>query len=240
MNEVSESFALAPSHFAKLRRTALTTLTPLVVGIVAFATLAARSPSTGWGTTAVDTVIFLAVLLPVLYFSHKKQIARAATFRLTVSDREWSRTQDGHDDVRISTDAVRKVVRVPGRGLLVYADGPQAVLVIPETLERFDECCSLLGRAVPVEDQRKRPLPRELALVALIPLMIAFWAFVRSTDPTTVLILGVLISAGLLTSLVMSRGNPELDRRTRRMWWPFLMAILWIFWRVWMISRGKH
>jgi hypothetical protein len=235
------TFALSEAYFARLRRTMLWTGAAVVsVALVAGAFPGPRGDA-GW----VPVVVILAVVAPILFvslhFSYRKQAARWRTFRITVDGDRVLRTQEGHDDVMVTAASISRLVRIPARGLLIYAGKPQPAITIPDTLDRFEECSALVGRFRPIEVKARSFVPRWAAFPAGLAAVAAWTAFERVQDVRVKVGLGAFLAGALVFGLWRLRGNPDVDSRTkRRLAWTTALVILPVAmaaWKAWNTPR---
>src|SRR5262245_26482980 len=146
-----EVFVLSPAYFHRFKRTILWTAGAVTLAAIALPYLIERRTPTELGPTIFTWVFMIVVVAITLYLSYNKQVARWRTFRITVSRDQVIRTQNGFDDVIVAASAITRIVRTPGRGLLIYTGHARPAIIIPDTLEKFDDCCTLLQHFRPID-----------------------------------------------------------------------------------------
>jgi len=230
----AETFVLSPAFFLRLRRTMVWTSVAMIPASMVIAVLSERRGAGGWAGTVVACAIMAAILPISMYWSWKKQVARWGTFRVAISGDQITRTQEGFDDARVGASSISRMIRIPGRGLMVYAGRAQAAMVIPDTLERFEEFCALAQRFGPIEARARAPFPRWLAIPAGLAFMGLYWAFDRAADPAVKVGLGVLIACLIAIGAWRMKGSPEIDRRTKKhLAWVLIVVIVPLGARMW-------
>ena len=229
-----EVFALSPAYFQRLRRTFLWTMMAIVPASIALGVLPNRKNPGGWGTTIFSAALVIGIVAVTMLFSLKKQMARWRTFRITMSDDQILRTQEGHEDVRVAASSISRLVRIPGRGLMIYAGAVRPAITIPDTLERFEDCCALAQRFRPIDVRTRAFLRPWLAVPAGLAVMCIYYGFERSTDSRVIVGLGVVFAAVLGLSAWRLYGNPDFDRRSRnRVVLVLVFMVLTIGTRLW-------
>src|SRR5206468_4378227 len=206
MSEQSpEVFVLSPAYFQRLRRTFLWTAGATTLASIALANLTGRRVPTESGSTIFAGAFVIVVVAIALYLSYKKQVARWRTFRIAVSRDQVIRTQDGFDDVIAAASAITRIVRIPRRGLLIYTGHAQPAIIIPDTLEKFDDCCTLIQHFSPIDVRTRSAFPRWLTIPAALASMGVYVAFQRSPD------LRDMSGLGARIPWVMAVGAGRLD-----------------------------
>lgn len=227
-------FVLSPAYFQQLKRTIVWTAVAIAPASIAVGALTGRRTATGWASTIVAGALVTVILAITLYLNYRKQVARWHTFRVAISSDQVIRTQDGYEDVRVTASSISRMVRIPGRGLLIYAGQAQPAIIIPDTLERFDDCCNLIQRFRSIDVRTRSLFPRWLGVPALLALLGVYIAFERSTDPRIAVGLGVLIVCVLLLAAWRLYGSPDIDRRTKKRFaWILLLVIAPYGLRMW-------
>src|SRR6266478_3163220 len=189
-----EVFALSPAYFQRLKRTLLWTMSVILPASIALGRLTNRRNPIDWGTTIFSTVLVIGIVALTMYFSFRKQVARWRTFRVVISNDEIVRTQEGHEDVRVAAGSISRMVRIPGRGLLIYTGHSHPAITIPDTLERFEDCCTLAQRLRPIEARTRSFLRPWLTIPAALALMYVYSEFERSANLRVVLGLGAILA----------------------------------------------
>ena len=207
---------------------------------LAIGVFAGRSRASGWGPSIFAIALMIVILVPTLYRNYRKQVARWQTFRIAISHDTVTRSQEGHKEVTVSASSISRIVKVPGRGLLIYAGRSQPEISIPDTLDGFESCCALMQQFRPIE-ARPRGLFRPAFTIPIALLFVAVYsAFLRSTDLPLVALLGVLILAVTALGFWRIRSSPEIDERTKRIAWLFLFLMLQVGVRVWSVWNVNH
>jgi hypothetical protein len=235
MSEQSpEVFALSPAYFQRLKRTILWTMIVILPGSIALGVLPHRRNPADGGTTIFSVALVVGIVAGAMYFSLKKQIARWRTFRITMSSDQMLRTQEGHDDVSVAASSISRMVRIPGRGLLIYAGQARPAITIPDTLERFEDCCNLAQRFRPIEVRTGAQFPRWLVFPAAFAVMGVYYGFERSADPRVIYGLGVVLAVAVGVGAWRMSGSSDFDTRTRkRVALALVFVILTIGTRIW-------
>ncbi len=229
-----EVFVLSPGYFQRLRRTILWTAGAITLASIALATLTGRRAPTELGSTIFAGAFVTVVVAITLYLSYKKQVARWRTFRVAVSKDQVIRTQDGFDDVIAAASAITRIVRIPGRGLLIYTGHAQPAIIIPDTLEEFDGCCTLIQRFSPIDVRTRSAFPRWLTIPAALAFMGVYVAFERSPDLRVMSGLGALIACVMVFGAWRLYGSPDVDKKgKKRLAWVLLLAIVPVGMRIW-------
>jgi hypothetical protein len=236
-----ETFALSPAYFQRLGRTMLWTTVVIIPASIVVGVLSGRRSAGGWVSTIVVGAITTAVLAITMYWGWKKQVARWQTFRVAISSDQVTRTQEGFDDVRVGASAISRMVRIPGRGLLIYTGRAQPAMVVPDTLERFEDFCALVQRFGPIEARTRSMFPRWLAIPAGLAFMGLYAAFERSADPRVKVGLGALIACLIGIGAWRWHGSPEIDQRTKKRFaWIIIVLIAPLgvqMWSAWTAPR---
>lgn len=236
-----EEFALSPAYFQRLRRMILWTAIALVPATIVVAFLPGRTNATGWASTIVVGAITTVVIAITMYWSWKKQDARWRTFRVAISGDELTRTQEGFDDVRVGASAISRMVRIPGRGLMIYTGRAQPAIVVPDTLERFEDFCALAQRFRPIEVKARSLFRPWLAIPAGLAFLALYTAFERAADPRLRVGLGALIVCLFGIGAWRWYGSSEIDQRTKRRFvWAIIVIIAPLgirMWSVWTAPR---
>jgi hypothetical protein len=209
-------FHLSPAYFTRLKRTILWMGIAVIPASMAFQGLTDRAKTTGANSTIVTWAFVTVIIVAAMYVSYKKQVARWQTFRVAISSDKVIRTQEGHEEVRVPASSFSRSVKVPGRGLYIYAGRTQPAIVIPETLEGFDDCCTLIQRFRPIEVRARDLFPRWAAIPAGLALLGLYSVFTQSTDSRVTIELGVLIASVFAFAAWRLYGSPDVDRRTKK------------------------
>ncbi|HYS05768.1 MAG TPA: hypothetical protein VEW47_11310 [Candidatus Dormibacteraeota bacterium] len=227
-------FVLSPAYFQRLRRTILWTAGAITLGSIALANLTGRRAPNELGSKIFAWVFVIVVVGITLYLNYKKQVARWRTFRVAVSRDQVLRTQDGSDDVIAAASAITRMVRIPGRGLLIYTGHAQPAIIIPDTLEQFDACCTLIQRFGPIDVRTRSALPRWLTIPAALAFMGVYIAFERSSDLRVMSALGALIACVMVFGAWRLYGSPDVDKKAKKRFaWILLLAIVPVGMRIW-------
>lgn len=227
-------FALSPAYFQRLRRIILFTTIAIIPAAIGIGALSGRRSATGWGSTMFALAIVGPVVAITTYLSYKKQVARWQTFRISISSDQVVRTQDGHKEVRLTATSISRIVRIPGRGLLIYAGHVQPAIIIPDTLDRFEDCCNLIQRFRPIDVRTRSLFSRWLAIPAALALMGIYFNFTRSADPRATIGLGCLIVGVMALSAWRIYGSPDIDQRMKKQFaWTLLLVTAHYGFRMW-------
>ncbi len=229
-----EAFALSPAYFQRLRRTILWTTAAIIQASIAMGVLSGRMNAAGWASTIVIAAIIAAVIAITMYWSCEKQVARWQSFRVAISSDHVTRTQEGFDEVRVAPSSISRMVKIPGRGLMIYAGRAQPAIIVPDTLERFDDFCALVQRFGPIEARTRSLFPRWLAIPAGLAFLGLYFAFERTADPRVKVGLGALIACLIAIGAWGLYGSPEIDQRTKkRFGWVVILLIVPLGVRMW-------
>ena len=229
-----EAFALSPAYFQRLKRMILWTTIALMPATIVVGLLPGRRNATGWTSTIVAGAITTTVIAISMYWSWKKQVARWRTFRVAISSDQITRTQEGFDEVRVGASAISRMVRIPGRGLMIYTGRAQAAIVVPDTLERFDEFCALAQKFRPIEARARSLFPRWVAIPAGLAVLGLYTAFERASDPRLKVGLGALIICLFGIGAWRWYGSSEIDQRTKKRFaWVIIVVLAPMGIRMW-------
>ena len=229
-----EVFVLSPAYFQRLRRTILWTAGAIIPVSIVLTNLTGQRAPTELGSMIFAWAFVSVIVAITLYWSYKKQVARWRTFRVAVSSDQIIRTQDGFDDVIAAASAITRMVRIPGRGLLIYTGRAQPAIIIPDTLEAFDDCCALIQRFGPIDVRPRSAFPRWLAIPAALAFMGVYVAFERSPDLRVMSGLGVLMACMMVFGAWRLYSSPDIDKKSKKRFaWALLLAIVPVGMRIW-------
>lgn len=231
----SGEFKLGEPFFPYFRRVALGRFLPfLVIAIVAAVLITASREEMDPSMMLVFGGIMAMVIGIGGWRGLKQQEANLRELRIRLDEGSIRRTQPGLPELTIPKEQIRRIVRVPGKGLTVFGTGRQQILGIPEFLEGFAVVENVLEGWHAFE-VRKPGLSTWLGLLALIGTLAAFVALYVSTSKTVVTACGGGLLALMIYSAIALRGSPHVDKRTQRFVWFLPVIILVIAVRIWMV-----
>ncbi len=221
------TYKLGPRFFEKLRRRMIIVGLPLVLIALGGGALFAAARQ-GSSSTAL---IIAPVILLVLIFGFRstlKQVQKNwGSYRLEVEPDALSRTQDNYAPLRIARDEISRVVEYSGGSLVVHAASPKREIIIPNTLEGYEEVKALLGQWHAIEREDNRSPQNTLLLFGTVILtMAAFGVVLLGQDRTLVLVVGTLFLLALVGCLVYIQRSSAIDRKAKRNAWWVLLPIL--------------
>jgi len=163
----------------------------------------------------------------------RAQIERYRSYTIVVGEDALERRMEGFPPVRLALAEITRGVRIPGRGLTLYAQGPRPALYLPAALEDFEALAAWLERGKTFEVRPARRWRMGLVFLAMLLPTAALAVTLTATSRAVILACGIPAILILAASLFLTVSSPQLDRRTRRQMWWVLLPLLALGVKVW-------
>lgn len=215
-----------------LRRRFLTSAVPmalLAVAAGAGVVMAQRGP-------IIFLIPLIALVLAVsMANAYRRQTARVASLRYSVTRNDITQTIDGTPPFTLARASVERIELHP-TGEITLAGAEQS-LRIPREIHNREALLDELRDWAPVQDGP--PIRSGMtSTVGGLGVMIGFAAVVLSQDPRVVVPVGIALVATLVWSAIAILRNPHVDARTRRMALFMILPLAAIVMRVITVLRG--
>lgn len=223
-------YRLLPTYRAALLRRLLTSTVPvmLLVMVVVFGLSVARGQTAG---LLVSVPVVAAAVGFVLYKAYRRQLRQLGTFEIRISGDQLTRSMDGVQPLTLHRGEVARIEEHATGELTVHAEEKSRSVRIPAAMERRDELLAELAAWQTIEPGGSVRASTHSTLVA-VAVVLAFGITIASPNPLVVAVVGSLLFATVVTSLVLIARNAQLPASTRRLSWIGIIPALAILSRV--------
>jgi hypothetical protein len=230
-----DTFAASQSGVKKARRKVFMQTTPLMIlalaaplGILYFR-----------GMTGQGLMILLPLLGFIFYRAHRRSTRQLdetfSSFRIILDGDTLIRRQSGLEDIAIQRNEVTAIYESPAGGLAVRTNVRSKFLGVPAFLERYEELRDHLSSWQPIIERR---FPVRLATYgSTLGVLALFGTFLLSQGTAVVVASGVLLFLGIVVSSIYIRRSPHIEQRVKKQVWAFVLVLLMIIVRIYLVLR---
>jgi len=233
-----ETYYNKPLDAAVLRRRVIVQRLPIFVisAIIGIGAVLMTSNNTHLGFLIY--AVLLSFIFVVFVFNTIKAIRTEKeiynSYSLTITENSLIRKKEGLATASISFNSIEQITETK-QGYLVIKIQPKSVIIVPPTIERYQEVKALLNEIKPIS---LAPYKQVLKLIFLLPLFcMALMAGVYlSTNKVIVLICGIVLTMLLSWAFYKIKTNNAIDAKTKRSLWSipivFLSIIAVVYYKV--------
>ncbi len=234
-------YKLSSAFFSRMRRRILTVGLPLSILAAAVGLWAASRGDLSSPVAWVAALLILLTLGISIRQSVRRQEQSWSSYRVILDEAAIIRRQAELPEITIPYGEIVRITEAADLGLGIQGTSASQQIGVPQTLENYAEFRAELARRHAIESMPEarskslQALPILTALLALAAFAITFTAANRYV----VAVVGTLLFAGMLLSLVSIQRNPNSTKQVRRNSWLVLIVLLAIAVRVYFAISAR-
>jgi hypothetical protein len=191
-----------------------------------------------WSTIAVVPIIVLAIFFGIFRASQQQQKSWKS-YQLIFDGDTIKRTQDGYQEIVFPRSSISRIIELPGQFINVQPTNASLQIVIPYTVENYEEIRTILEQWHSIEVQVKSSTIFATSPFLIVIAVIALFAGTMiSTNVYVVTTLGGILLTMLVASLVVIYTNHNTPTQTKRSAWLVIFPILAIAVRIYAALTG--
>lgn len=222
-------FKLTPQALAEVQKRVMQRII-FLLAIVLFVGLFMPALASGKMEIGASSWLMLLVMVPVLgvtvYFTMKRTKANLSTYKLIVTEYSVTREMRGTPTIVIAKSEIKEIVKQQNGAFAIIGGSRINAIGVSPFIENPSELERLLADLKPITVKtstswlKKYQLPVVLATIALM--MTAFYA----TNKYIATFAGCAFAALMIYSFVITQMSKNVERRTKRMSYFFLLPLL--------------
>jgi hypothetical protein len=222
-------FTTRPGSFREVKRKVI----PVMVFVFSFLFLIGilipaliKDEPANWPAIGYILLFFILLTWFVTWSSLKRQQRAFETYRLTIDDNRIMREQANVPSIIIEKRDIEKIVQNSNGSFTVIGSSKLNAIGIPAQVEDYEEIKNMLAQIKPLEVKSSKTFVEKM----FVPLSLSGAMLIAITsvtkNPAVNLICSFLIVAIMLGGFLVIQLSRNVDRRTKRISWIFLVPLL--------------
>ena len=225
---MSQKYILTDAYFAFLRKRFYYVVAPICL----LALITGFLIATLQRGISIGAIVVVPILLVVIIFSLRKSLVQVqkswASYQLIIEPDSITRQQDHYETIKIFSHEITRIQAVTRGSIIVHGDQAKKQIIIPDTLENFDEVKAILVQWHKIDDIENKLKQNTIIIytAAVVTLVVMGIVMLGEKSPF-ILALAIVFLLLLVSSFFFIQRSNAVDTKTKRvLWWIILPIIM--------------